>query len=150
MPAVPKRFIFLCSLTLFVAFLLVSWCAPVHGAIKRVGEVILVNGTFLAIRSDNSSRQLTRGSEFFQGERLWTGPNTKAQIRFSDGAIMTLQADTELRVDEYEFDSKKANRSKSLFTLVKSAFRTITGLVSRLKPENYRVKTSYAIVGARG
>jgi hypothetical protein len=150
MPALSKRFISLSSLTFFVAFLLVSWCVPVQGAIKPVGEVILANGTFLAIQSDRSSRSLTRGSEFYQGDRLWTGPTTKAQIRFSDGAIMTLRADTEFRVDEYEFDSKNANRNKSLFTLIKGGFRTITGLVSRLKPDNYKVKTSYAIVGVRG
>lgn len=150
MPAVSKRFISLSSLTFFVAFLLASWCAPVQGAIRPVGEVILANGTFLAIQSDRSSRSLTRGSEFYQGDRLWTGPSTKAQIRFSDGAIMTLRADTEFRVDEYEFDSKNANRNKSLFTLIKGGFRTITGLISRLKPDNYKVKTSYAIVGVRG
>jgi hypothetical protein len=150
MPVVSQRFISLGSLSFVVAFLLVSWCAPVQGAIKPVGEVILANGTFLAIQSDRSSRSLTRGSEFYQGDRLWTGPRTKAQIRFSDGAIMTLRADTEFRVDEYEFDSQNASRNKSLFTLIKGGFRTITGLISRLKPENYRVKTSYAIVGVRG
>ncbi|MDH3671285.1 MAG: FecR domain-containing protein [Gammaproteobacteria bacterium] len=150
MPAVSKRFISLGSLTFFIAFSLASWCAPVEGAIKPVGKVILTNGTFLAIQADSSSRSLTRGSEFYQGDRLWTGPTTKAQIRFSDGAIMTLRADTEFRVDEYEFDNKNANRNKSLFTLIKGGFRTITGLVSRLKPESYRVKTSYAVVGVRG
>ena len=150
MPVVSQRFISLGSLSFVVAFLLVSWCAPVQGAIKPVGEVILANGTFLAIQSDRSSRSLTRGSEFYQGDRLWTGPRTKAQIRFSDGAIMTLRADTEFRVDEYEFDSQNASRNKSLFTLIKGGFRTITGLISRLKPENYRVKTAYAIVGVRG
>ena len=150
MHAIPKRFISLGAFTFFVAFVLASWCAPVQGAIKPVGEVILANGTFLAIQSDSSSRSLTRGSEFYQGDRLWTGPRTKAQVRFSDGAIMTLRADTEFRVDEYEFDGKNANRNKSLFTLIKGGFRTITGLISRLKPDNYRVKTSYAIVGVRG
>ncbi len=150
MPAVSKRYISLGSLTFFVAFLLVSWCAPVHGANKPVGKVILANGTFLAIQSDRSSRSLTQGSEFYQGDRLWTGPRTKAQIRFSDGAIMTLRADTEFRVDEYEFDSQNASRNKSLFTLIKGGFRTITGLISRLKPDSYKVKTAYAIVGVRG
>lgn len=150
MPAVSKRFTSFGSLTFFVAFLLVSWCVPVQGAIKPVGEVILANGTFLAIQSDSSSRSLTRGSEFYQGDRLWTGPRTKAQVRFSDGAIMTLRADTEFRVDEYEFDSQNASRNKSLFTLIKGGFRTITGLISRLKPESYKVKTAYAIVGVRG
>ncbi len=63
---------------------------------------------------------------------------------------MTLRADTEFRVDEYEFDSQNASRNKSLFTLIKGGFRTITGLISRLKPESYKVKTAYAIVGVRG
>jgi hypothetical protein len=37
-----------------------------------------------------------------------------------------------------------------LFTLIKGGFRTITGLIAKLRPDNYKVQTSYAIVGVRG
>ncbi|MFQ6023473.1 MAG: FecR domain-containing protein, partial [Acidiferrobacterales bacterium] len=141
-----KRSLYVGSLLLFF----VVWCVPVHAAFKPAGEVILTNGTFLAIQADSSTRSLARGSEFYQGDRLWTGPRTKAQIRFSDGAIMTLRPDTEFSVDEYEFDDKNADRNKSLFTLVKGGFRTLTGLISRLRPDSYKIKTAYAIVGVRG
>jgi hypothetical protein len=112
--------------------------------------VILANGPFVAIQSDRSARSLARGSEFYQGDKLWTGPRTRAQIRFSDGAIMTLRPDTEFSVDEYEFDDKDTSRNTSLFTLIKGGFRTITGLIAKLRPDNYKVQTSYAIVGVRG
>ncbi len=133
-----------------LVFLSATWCSSVSAAIKPVGQVILANGPFIAIQSDKSSRSLTRGSEFYQGDRLWTGPSTKAQVRFSDGAIMTLRPDTEFSVDEYEFDAANAANNKSLFTLVKGGFRTLTGLITKLRPDSYKVKTAYAIVGVRG
>lgn len=133
-----------------LAVSLFSWCSPVTAAIKPIGAVVAANGPFIAIQTDKSARSLTRGSEFYEGDRLWTGPRTKAQIRFSDGAIMTLRPDTEFSVDEYEFDAANAANNKSLFTLVKGGFRTLTGLITRLRPDSYKVKTTYAIVGVRG
>ena len=86
-------------------FLLIAVCSvPVHAAIAPAGRVILTSGPFIAIQPDSSARSLARGSEFYVADRLWTGPSTRAQIRFSDGAIMTLRPDTEFSVDEYEFD----------------------------------------------
>jgi hypothetical protein len=137
------------SLTsLAIVFLVCS--LPVKAAIAPIGEVIVTNGPFIAIQPGTSARSLTRGSEFYQGDRLWTGPRTKAQIRFTDGAIMTLRPDTEFSVDEYEFDKQDADKNKSLFTLIKGGFRTLTGLISQLRPDSYKVKTAYAIVGVRG
>jgi hypothetical protein len=133
-----------------LAVILVSLSSPLQAAIAPAGNVILANGPFVAIQSDRSARSLARGSEFYQGDKLWTGPRTRAQIRFSDGAIMTLRPDTEFSVDEYEFDDKDTSRNTSLFTLIKGGFRTITGLIAKLRPDNYKVKTSYAIVGVRG
>ncbi len=133
-----------------LAVSLFSWCSPVSAAIQPIGAVVATNGPFIAIQTDKSARSLTRGSEFYLGDRLWTGPRTKAQIRFSDGAIMTLRPDTEFSVDEYEFDAANAANNKSLFTLVKGGFRTLTGLITRLRPDSYKVKTTYAIVGVRG
>ena len=121
-----------------------------NAAIAPIGHVLAASGPFIAMRSNTSARSLTRGSEFYRGDRLWTGPRTRAQIRFSDGAIMTLRPDTEFSVDEYEFDQDNADNSKSLFTLIKGGFRTLTGLVARLRPDSYKVKTAYAIVGVRG
>ncbi|MFQ5994246.1 MAG: FecR domain-containing protein [Acidiferrobacterales bacterium] len=133
-----------------LVFLALMWSLPLHAAIAPAGQVVMTNGPFVALQADGSARSLSRNSEFYEGDRLWTGPRTKAQVRFTDGAIMTLRPDTEFSVDEYEFNEKDAGRNKSLFTLVKGGFRTLTGLITRLRPEAYRVKTSYAIVGVRG
>ncbi|MEE8197019.1 MAG: hypothetical protein V3T69_07565, partial [Acidiferrobacterales bacterium] len=105
-----------------LAVILVSLSSPLQAAIAPAGNVILANGPFVAIQSDRSARSLARGSEFYQGDKLWTGPRTRAQIRFSDGAIMTLRPDTEFSVDEYEFDDKDTSRNTSLFTLIKGGF----------------------------
>lgn len=138
------------SLTSIAFSLSLLWCLPANASLAPAGQVILADGPFIAIQTNASARSLTRGSEFYQGDRLWTGPRTRAQIQFSDGAIMTLRPDTEFSVDEYEFDEKNVDSNKSFFTLLKGGFRTLTGLISKLKPDSYQVKTAYAIVGVRG
>jgi hypothetical protein len=140
------KFLSVTSLTFSLLFL----CLPVRASLEPAGHVILTDGPFIAIQTNASARSLSRGSEFYQGDRLWTGPRTRAQIRFSDGAIMTLRPDTEFSVDEYQFDEKNAENNTSFFTLIKGGFRTLTGLISKLRPDGYRVKTAYAIVGVRG
>jgi hypothetical protein len=138
------------SLTSLIFSLLFLPCLPVKAALPPAGHVILADGPFIAIQTNASARSLSRGSEFYQGDRLWTGPRTRAQIQFSDGAIMTLRPDTEFSVDEYQFDENNADNNTSFFTLIKGGFRTLTGLISKLRPDAYRVKTAYAIVGVRG
>jgi hypothetical protein len=135
--------------SLALIFFLV-FSSPAQSAIAPAGHVIVTSGPFIAIQSDRSARSLTSGSEFYQGDTLWTGPRTRAQVRFSDGAIMTLRPDTEFRVEEYEFDEQNVENNRSIFSLIKGGFRTLTGLVARLRPDSYKVKTAYAIVGVRG
>ncbi len=146
MDAVAKSFGFT-SLVIALTFFSYS---PADAAIRPAGHVLVTSGPFIAIQTDKSARSLTSGAEFYQGDKLWTGPRTRAQIRFSDGAIMTLRPDTEFSVDEYEFDEQNANSNKSFFSLIKGGFRTLTGLVARLRPDSYKIKTAYAIVGVRG
>jgi hypothetical protein len=138
------------SLTSLAFVLSLLFCLPAKAALEPAGHVLLTNGPFIAIQTNASARSLSRGSEFYQGDRLWTGPRTRAQVRFSDGAIMTLRPDTEFSVDEYQFDDKNAANNTSFFTLIKGGFRTLTGLISKLRPDGYKVKTAYAIVGVRG
>jgi hypothetical protein len=93
---------------------------------------------------------LVKGAEISNGDTIRTGDGGRAQVRFSDGALISLQPTTEFRVDNYEFSNQPTGQEKGFFSLIKGGMRTITGLIGRSNRDNYKVTTSVATIGIRG
>lgn len=119
-------------------------------AAQQAGKVISVSGTLLAVAADGRQRELRRRSRFFEGDVLKTGSASRAQIRFLDGAIMALRADTEFRVDSFSFKNSDNSEDKSIGTLIKGGMRTITGVIGKADQGSYRMNTPVATIGVRG
>ncbi|HWT54168.1 MAG TPA: FecR family protein [Rhodocyclaceae bacterium] len=107
-------------------------------------------GNVVAVTATGSQRELTRGSELQPGEAIRTGDNARAQLRFSDGGMMSLQPQTEFRIDEYRYSGKTDGSEKGFFSLIKGGLRTITGAIGHGSRDNYRVNTPVATIGIRG
>ncbi len=133
-----------------IAFLFLCAMAGAYAAPQPAGVVLISSGPLIAVSVDHSQRDLKRRSKFFSGDTLRTGATTRAQIRFRDGAVVSLHPDTEFRVDEFSFDSENRDLDKSFSTLVKGGFRTISGAVGKEKAEDYQVRTPVATIGIRG
>ena len=108
--------------------------------------VIVATGDFYAIDSSQRKRNLQRRSKVFVGDTLVTGNNARVQIRFIDGAVISLRPDSELNIQKYSYGKAKADEG-SLMSLIKGGFRTITGAIGKQK---YKVVTSMATIGIRG
>ena len=65
--------------------------------------------------------EVRSADELFANDLVITGADGRAQIRFTDGAIVSLQPRTEFRIDEYRFD---AQAQRGVFTLLRGALRT--------------------------
>lgn len=124
--------------------------SPVTQAAVLVGQVIVASGEVSAITSQGKSRALARKSEFYSGEVLKTGANSRAQVKFIDDALLSLKPNTELRVDDYRFDSANKGNHASVMTLLKGGLRTVTGFISKQRPDAYRINTPVASIGVRG
>ncbi len=113
------------------------------------GIVIVAAGNFFALDAKQERRILERRSKVYPGETLVTGNTAQAQVRFIDGAVISLRPDTELRINQYQYDAKhkKAPNESSVLTLLKGGFRTITGAIGK---EKYKVQSSLATIGVRG
>lgn len=117
-------------------------------AAESVGKVLAISGRCEAIDIQNKERVLKRGDVFWQGERLRCGKGSQAQAKFVDGALFSLNSDTEFRVDAYAIHQPKEEDTSEV-TLLKGSFRTLTGLIAQQKPKGYKVKTSVATIGLR-
>lgn len=128
--------------TIAAAFPVVSHSAPAARIDFAVGDVTAVNAA-------GQARPLAKGAQVEQGETIATN-NGRAQLRFTDGAYMSLQPQSEFRIDQYLYEGKEDGNEKTFLSLVKGGLRTITGFVGRTNKRNYQVTTSVATIGIRG
>ena len=91
-------------------------------------------------------RPLTRGTELDNGDTVRTNDG-RAQIRFTDGAYVSLQPNSEYSIRDYRYDS---GNERGFFSLLKGAMRTVTGAIGRINRDRYQIATPTATVGIRG
>lgn len=117
---------------------------------KTIARVIFKRGELKALSFDDVTRELKGRAAIFEGDTLITGNRSYAVIAFTDKSRVTLQSNTRFRIDEMRYDKTKPKASSSLFSLLKGGLRAVTGLVGKLAPERYRMRTSIATIGVRG
>ena len=94
-------------------------------------------------------RPLTRGTELDNGDTVRTNDG-RAQIRFTDGAYVSLQPNTEYSIRDYRYGAGAQREERGFFGLVKGAMRTVTGAIGRINRDRYQIATPTATVGIRG
>ncbi len=116
-----------------------------------VAKVVFMRGDIKAENFKDELRSLKRMSPVFEGDTIMTGEGAYAVLVFRDKSRVTLQELTSFRVDELRYNEKKAEKGVSaLFSLLRGGLRTVTGLIGRLNPTAYRMRTSIATIGIRG
>lgn len=117
---------------------------------RTVARSVFVRKGLSAKSINGTSRALKAGSAIFEGDTLMTKANAYAILVFRDKSRVSLQANTVFRVDEMKFDKDQVKESTALFSLLRGGLRTITGLIGKLNPRKYSMRTSVATIGIRG
>src|SRR5437867_1125769 len=117
-------------------------------ALAQAGRFLLAVGDVAVARGQAEIRAAT-GTLVQSGDTIRVGPASNAQIRMTDESIVGLRPDTVFRIDAYEYSGQAEPRS--IFSLLKGGFRTVTGAIGRLhNRERYAVRTPTATIGIRG
>lgn len=132
-----------------VAALVAVTCVPPAAAASRAGDVRFASGSASVTRADGSSSPLSRGLELRNGDTVDSGSG-RVQLRFTDGALVSLQPESRFRIDDYRFDGRTDGTEKGFFSLLKGGLRTISGWIGRVHRAGYRVDTPTATIGIRG
>jgi len=117
---------------------------------QTVARAVFVRGGLSAKAYAGGTRELKSGDPIYEGDTLVTGDRDYAILVFRDRSRVSLQSNTEFRVDELRFDEKKKESHSALFSLLKGGLRTVTGLIGKLSPQKYRMRTAVATIGIRG
>lgn len=131
-----------CAVAVAAAFPAVAFAVPAARVEFAVGNPV-------AVSASGQSRALAKGGEVQSGDTVNTNGG-RVQLRFSDGAYVSLQPQSEFRIDDYRYDGKTDGSERGFFSLLKGGLRTITGLVGRTNKKNYQVSTTVATIGIRG
>ena len=93
-----------------------------------------------------------RGAAVDAGEMVDTGDG-KVQLRFRDGATISLQPGTRFRVEQFRFagqNGRADDEDKVVMRFLKGALRAISGLIGHERHEQYRMETAVGTIGIRG
>ncbi len=136
-----------CSLTLLS--LLISGIATAADA----GSVLFATGSVTAERAP--AVNLAKGDAVLDNDMIATGDASRAQLLMIDGAKIAIRPNSVVRIDEYAYTESTAtvvtqSDNKSVMSLVKGGFRTITGAVGKEDRSDYEVRTPVGVLGIRG
>lgn len=118
---------------------------------EAAGVVMLASGKLEASQNNQSPRLLKRGSSFFKNDTLTTYDGSEAQLRFTDGTLVSLRPHSVFRIDQYQFSNTASSGSDNYaVSLIKGGFRSISGEIAKRDPNEYKIKTDTAVIGVRG
>lgn len=128
------------------------------GAQPSAGRVLYSYGTVSAERG-GAVVGLAPASPVLEGDTLRTGPFSLLQLRMSDGALISLKADSQFAIDRYRYrpstlqvapTAAEGGGDAVALRLLKGGFRTVSGLVGRIRHDEYKVITPILVMGVRG
>ena len=115
----------------------------------EAGKVLMAIGDVKVSRGGQMI-PITKGASIQAGDGVITGIASNAQLRMSDGAIIALRAQSEFKINEYNFNGKADGSEKANVSLVKGGVRAVTGVIGRENKDNLQINAVVATVGIRG
>lgn len=143
--------IFLDIRTLCVlAACLLALASPGSANAAEAGKFQFVIGDIKVVSASGAERTPVKGEAFNAGETIITGASGSAQIRMTDGGLVAVRPDTQMKLDQYVFNGREDGSERKLVSLIKGGFRAITGLIGNRNKQNYKILTPSATIGIRG
>lgn len=132
-----------------VAALLISTLASAADETEAAGVVVMAVGEVTVTGGAGGERPLKRRSPIFTGETITTGKQSRAQLRFGDGSLVSLQEGSQFHIEGFSYQQQQ-KADNAAFKLLKGGMRTISGAVGKVNRDEYKVETPVATIGIRG
>jgi hypothetical protein len=123
--------------------------ASLAGA-DSIGLTVAVQGKATATDASSAVRELAIKSEIQLNDSIKTGEKSRVQIMLNDDTLLAVGASSEMAIDEYVYSPAKASDNSFGVKMGKGVFRTVTGAITDLNPDRFKVKTRRATIGIRG
>ena len=124
------------------AFTTTAWAAGGY-VYDAVGEVSIVEGK-------NAKQSVIKNDLIPAGKIINTGEKSYAVLKFDDGQVVAMQANTTFHVRAYRYDPKSPEKSNIIFSKFTGGMRFITGSVGQINNKAFHLTTPSATIGLRG
>jgi hypothetical protein len=118
-------------------------------AFANTAIVTSSTGTVQVKTGTAPARVLRTGDQVRQGDTITTGPVSSAVLKFEDGQVAALTANSRMTVTAYQYNPRTGGGS-ILLSLIDGGMRAITGLIGRRTPNNVAYRAASATIGIRG
>ncbi len=132
------------SAATFSTFALLSTSALAAG---KIGVVSAADPSVRILGVDGKERQVKLGDGIFADDTVKTDGKGKAQLVFEDRSTVTVNENSELKIDHFIYNPATDTGEMGMKT-VKGAFRFIGGALSKQHPVT--IQTPVATIGIRG
>ncbi len=120
---------------------------PAQAAEEQIGKTVLARGFVTAERA-GANEALKRLSPVFRADTLRSGANASAQFRMIDNALINLQQNSVLKLQEYTMATQ--GKESAVMQLLAGGLRTVTGSIGKQNKQDYQLKTPASTIGIRG
>ncbi len=135
---------------LWLPVLAAFWLFALPLQVWAAATAVAVTGMVTLTPKSGSTGPLAEGQRVESGASIKTAAASGTTLRFDDGEIVALSANTTYNLDNYKFNAHKPAEGSFTSTLIQGGMRSVTGLLGKLNPGEVKVKTTVATVGIRG
>lgn len=111
--------------------------------------VTTATGTTQVQAGTSPARPLRVGDRVNQGDTVVTGPASSLVLKFDDGQVTALTANSRLTVTAFQY-TPSTQRGNVLLSLISGGMRMVSGLIGKNQPQNVAVRAVTATIGIRG
>lgn len=115
----------------------------------RIGIVVSVKGKNFLTREGGEEVLAAPKTSVMVGDEISTSKDGYLQITFVDGSILKLIGKSSVSVNDFVFNEEQGEASGELET-DGATFVFLSGKMSKVAPQNFKVKTATATIGIRG
>ncbi len=130
--------------------LLATLAVSGFAAAAPAGYVHDVKGSVTLRDAGKQAAPAKVGDTFEQGANFTTGADGQVTLKFEDGQVAMLAANTQFIVTTYRYNKNRVADGNIVFNLARGGLRFISGVLAETNPSRFAVRTPTATAGVRG
>jgi hypothetical protein len=125
-------------------------CAALSSAAwAQAGYIHQVSGLVSLQKEAAKTEEARTGAMFDANTSYRTGADGKIVLKFADGQVVALGADSAVRVGQYRYDPANPRQSSSTVELVQGEMRFVAGLIGAASSTGVRVVAGNSVINLR-
>ncbi|MFZ5813570.1 MAG: FecR family protein [Thermodesulfobacteriota bacterium] len=140
----------LAAMTLFILHLCALPALAAEDAQARAGVLEDLRGTVTARQEAGQPRAIPKGGPVLVKDILTTGPEDRGKIVFADDSVLEIGPDSEIRIEEFAYDTSDRDNFRQGLKMAKGLFRYATGKIVAQNPDRLKIESPLASIGIRG